>query len=101
MRTSAEPAICNEARRPRRHDMQNPPGSPPGPPSGPPPGQPMGQPSQSSTGMDKRTSSLLAYVLWWLTGIVFLFVGKDDSDVKYHAAQSIVFFGSYSIVQAI
>jgi uncharacterized membrane protein len=40
-------------------------------------------------------------VLWWLTGIVMLFVGKDDADIKYHAAQSIVFFGAYSVVQVI
>ena len=30
-----------------------------------------------------------------------LFVGKNDPDVKYHAAQSIILFGSYSVIQII
>lgn len=51
-----------------------------------------------STGLDKKTSAILSYVLGWLTGIVFLFVGKNDPDVKFHAAQSIVFFGAASVV---
>lgn len=95
--------------------MQNP---PPGPPSGgdqpsyppqggqqpgyPPPGQqPPGyqQPYQpASTGVDKKSGAILSYLLGWITGIIFLFVGKNDPDVKYHAAQSIVFFGGMTIV---
>lgn len=67
--------------------MQNP---PPGPP-------PQGQPVASS-GVDKKTGSTLAYLLGWLTGIIFLFVGKNDPDVKYNAAQSIVFFGGLQIL---
>ncbi len=63
--------------------MQNPPG-PPGP-SGPPP-------AMASSGMDKKTAATLAYLLTWITGIIFLFVGKDDPDVKFHAARAIVTF---------
>jgi uncharacterized membrane protein len=70
--------------------MQNPPG-PPGPT-----GQP---PAMASSGMDKKTAALLSYLVGWITGIIFLFVGKDDPDVKYHAAQSIVFFGGISIIE--
>src|ERR1700694_3150521 len=70
--------------------MQTPPGPPP--PSGPP--QPM-----ASSGMDKKTAALFSYLVVWVTGIIFLFVGKDDPDVKYHAAQSIVFFGGISIIE--
>ncbi|HEY8812931.1 MAG TPA: DUF4870 domain-containing protein [Candidatus Dormibacteraeota bacterium] len=69
--------------------MQNPPGPPE--PSGPPP-------AMASSGMDKKTASALSYLLWWITGIIFLFVGKDDPDVKYHAAQSVVFFGSIQVI---
>ncbi|MBL1078496.1 DUF4870 domain-containing protein [Nocardia sp. 2] len=50
-----------------------------------------------STGLDKKTSAILSYALGWLTGIVFLFLGKHDPDVKFHAAQSIIFFGAVSI----
>jgi uncharacterized membrane protein len=70
--------------------MQNPPGPPP--PSGPP--QPM-----ASSGMDKKTAALLSYLVVWITGIIFLFVGKDDPDVKYHAAQSIILFGGIQIIE--
>jgi len=76
--------------------MQNPP-PPPGPPQGPPP--PMGQPGMSSSGMDKRTAALLSYLVTWITGIIFLFVGKNDPDIKYHAAQSIIFFGGITVIE--
>jgi len=53
--------------------------------------------------MDKRTAALLCYLLGWVTGLIFLFggrsiLGRDDPDVKYHAAQSIVVFGALSVV---
>jgi uncharacterized membrane protein len=76
------------------------PGYPPQPPGYPPPGyqQPYQPPYQSAGGVDKKTGALLSYVLGWVTGVIFLFVGKDDPDVKYHAAQSIVFFGGMTVV---
>jgi uncharacterized membrane protein len=80
-------------------NMQNPPPGPP--PGGQPPYQPPGgqQPGYQSTGgIDKKTGAVLSYLLWWITGIIFLFVGKNDPDVKFHAAQSVIFFGSISIV---
>jgi len=76
------------------------PGYPPQPPGYPPPGyqQPYQPPYQSAGGVDKKTGAILSYVLGWVTGVIFLFVGKDDPDVKYHAAQSIVFFGGMTVV---
>ncbi|MFD6162569.1 DUF4870 domain-containing protein [Nocardia sp. NPDC060256] len=53
------------------------------------------------TGLDKKTSAILAYALGWLTGIIFLFVGKNDPDVKFHASQSIVFFGAVAVVNIV
>src|ERR1700716_2595364 len=89
-------------------NMQNPPpGPPPGgqPPSYPPPGgqQPGYEPPgyQPATGIDKKTGAILSYLLWWITGIIFLFVGKNDPDVKFHAAQSTIFFGAIFIVDFI
>ncbi|MGK8524970.1 DUF4870 domain-containing protein [Nocardia asteroides] len=38
-------------------------------------------------GLDKKTSAILSYALGWLTGIIFLFVGKNDPDVRFHASQ--------------
>ena len=64
----------------------------------PPPPQPApmgGMPS--SVGSNKKTYTILAYVLGWIGGLIFLFVGKDDPDVKWNAANSLVVFGGLSI----
>jgi uncharacterized membrane protein len=100
--------------------MQNPPPGPP--PSNPPPGPPSGTPPPgyqqapppgyqsgyepgyqpaAGSGIDKRTGAFLSYLLGWITGLIFLFVGKNDPDVKYHAAQSLVFFGSLTVLNII
>jgi len=70
---------------------------PPPPPSQP---APMGG-TPSSAGSNKKTYTILAYLLGWITGIIFLFVGKDDPDVKWNAANSIVFFGGLSVINII
>ncbi|MFI7195387.1 DUF4870 domain-containing protein [Nocardia nova] len=54
-----------------------------------------------SAGLDKKTSAILSYALGWLTGIIFLFVGRHDPDVKFHASQSIVFFGAVSVLNIV
>lgn len=54
-----------------------------------------------SSGLDKKTSAILSYVAGWVTGIIFLFVGKNDPDVKFHAAQSVVFFGAVSVLNIV
>jgi uncharacterized membrane protein len=86
-------------------NMQNPPpGPPPGgqppypPPGGQQPGYPPNYQPPAASGIDKKTGAMLSYVLGWVTGVIFLFVGKGDPDVKYHAAQSIVFFGGMSVI---
>jgi uncharacterized membrane protein len=90
--------------------MQNPPpGPPPGgqPPYQPPGGQQPGYPPQGQQpsyqpvaqgGIDKKTGAILAYLLGWVTGVIFLFVGKNDPDVKFHGAQSLVFFGGMTVL---
>jgi uncharacterized membrane protein len=68
----------------------------------PPPGQPApmgGMPS--AAGSNTKTSVILSYLLWWVTGIIFLFVGKNDPDVKWNAAQSVVVLGGLWLIAAI
>jgi len=68
----------------------------------PPPPQPApmgGMPS--AAGSNKKTYTILAYLLGWLTGLIFLFVGKDDPDVKWNAANSVVFFGGLSVINIV
>src|SRR5262245_33699734 len=79
---------------------QQPPGYPPPgqqPPTYPPQGYQQ-QPYQAAGGVDKKTGAILSYLLGWITGIIFLFVGKNDPDVKYHAAQSTIFFGGMTVI---
>ena len=64
----------------------------------PPPGQPAPAGGTGAVGSNKKTYTILAYVLGWLGGLIFLFVGKDDPDVKWNAAQSLIIFGGLSIV---
>src|SRR5213078_690623 len=67
----------------------------------PPPSQPTpmgGSAPASGVGSNKKTYTILAYLFWWVTGLIFLFVGKDDPDVKWNAANSVVFFGGLSII---
>ncbi len=70
---------------------------PPPPPSQP---APMGG-TQSSVGGNKKTYTILAYILGWITGLIFLFVGKDDPDVKWNAANSVVVFGGLTVIQIV
>ncbi len=65
----------------------------------PPPSQPAstgGTPAASNT----KTNVILAYLLWWITGLIFLFVGKNDPDVKWNAAQSVVVLGGIWLIGA-
>jgi uncharacterized membrane protein len=68
----------------------------------PPPSQPApvgGVPG--AAGSNKKTYTILAYLLGWITGLIFLFVGKDDPDVKWNAANSIIVFGGLSVVSLV
>lgn len=51
----------------------------------------------TSTGVDARLSSMLCYAGWWITGLVFLFAERRHSEVRFHAAQSLVLFGAVSV----
>jgi uncharacterized membrane protein len=73
--------------------MQNPQGygsSPQGSASGP-----------SSTGLQPNIAALLAYVLTWLTGLVFFVIEKQNRFVRFHAMQSILFGVGIIVVQIV
>jgi uncharacterized membrane protein len=48
-------------------------------------------------GLEKNAAAALAYLLVWLTGLLFLLVEKDP-DIRFHAIQSIIFFGGLTIL---
>lgn len=49
-------------------------------------------------GIDKNFEALLCYVLGWISGIVFLFLEKENKYVRFHAMQSLVTFLALFII---
>jgi len=58
--------------------------------------------SQSSgTSLEPNVAGLLCYVAWWITGLIFFLIEKDDDFVRFHAMQSIVTFGAITILSIV
>ena len=58
--------------------------------------------SQESTmGLAPNIAGLLCYVLFWVSGIIFLILEQKNNWVRFHAAQSIIVFGTLSLVGVI
>jgi len=49
--------------------------------------------ADSTTGLTTRTASVLAYLGWWVTGLIFWGVERRDRLVRFHAIQSTLAFG--------
>jgi uncharacterized membrane protein len=56
---------------------------------------------KSSTGLEPNVAAALAYLAWFVTGIVFLVLEKDSKFVKFHAMQSILLFLPLAVVQMV
>jgi uncharacterized membrane protein len=54
--------------------------------------------AKTSTGLEENIAGLLCYLLGWVTGLIFLLIEKDNKFVRFHAMQSIIVFGLYTIV---
>lgn len=52
----------------------------------------------TSTGLSARTSALLAYSGWWVTGLTIWWLERRDRTARYHAAQSVVLFGGLALL---
>ena len=49
-------------------------------------------------GMQPNVAAGLSYVFGWLTGLIFFLVEKQNRFVRFHAMQSILFFGGISVI---
>jgi uncharacterized membrane protein len=56
--------------------------------------------SAPTEGLAENVAGALCYALGWLTGIIFLLIDKRPF-VRFHAAQSIVVFGSLHIISIV
>jgi len=79
---------------------QQPGGYQQGPYGTPPPGaqSPLGP---TSIGMQPNIEAGLSYVLGWVTGLIFFLVEKQNRFVRFHAMQSILFFGGLTVIRII
>ena len=58
--------------------------------------------SQSSgTKLEPNIAGLLCYVLGWITGLIFFLIEEKDEFVRFHAMQSMIVFGAWTLVQII
>src|SRR5215510_8358444 len=58
----------------------------------------MHEPTTSTTGLSTETASTLAYVGWWVTGLIFWMVERHDQLVRFHAAQATIAFGGLALL---
>jgi uncharacterized membrane protein len=57
--------------------------------------------AKTKMGLEENIAGLLCYVLGWITGIIFLLLEPENKFVRFHAIQSIIVFGLFTIVTAI
>ncbi len=56
---------------------------------------------KTSIGLTENVAGLLCYLLGWISGLVFLLIEQENKFVRFHAVQSIVTFGSITIVSIV
>ena len=54
--------------------------------------------ADSTTGLTSRTASVLSYLGWWVTGLIFWAIERQDAIVRFHAAQATITFGGLAIL---
>ena len=53
---------------------------------------------KTSTGLNQNVAGLLCYLAGWITGLIFFLIEKENRFVRFHAMQSIITFGSLSVL---
>jgi uncharacterized membrane protein len=48
----------------------------------------------SSTGLEPNVAAALAYLAWWITGVLFFIIERDSAYVRFHAMQSMLALGA-------
>lgn len=52
----------------------------------------------TALGLDERVERVLCYVLVWVTGLIFLVIERRNPTVRRHAMQSLVVFGTLTLI---
>lgn len=53
--------------------------------------------NNSSTGLPENVAAALCYVLFWISGLLFLLVERRSRFVRFHAMQSVMAFGILAV----
>lgn len=64
----------------------------------PPPGQQQSYAGFNPSELGGNGAAGLCYVGFWLTGLLFLLFGHTKRLVRFHAVQSLLFFGGYTVL---
>lgn len=56
---------------------------------------------KTSLGLDENIEAILAYAGIWVTGLIFLFIEKENNHVRFHAMQSLITFFSLFIISSL
>ncbi len=52
----------------------------------------------STTSLEPNVAGLLCYLAGWITGLIFILIEKENKFVRFHAMQSIVTFGGFTVL---
>jgi len=58
-----------------------------------------GQSGASSLNMPQNNAAGLAYLGWWITGLIFFLMEKQNRFIRFHAMQSMLFFGGLTVLE--
>jgi len=53
---------------------------------------------KTGMGLEPNIAGLLCYVAWWITGLIFFLMEKENRFVRFHAMQSIMVFGGLTVI---
>jgi uncharacterized membrane protein len=56
---------------------------------------------KSSLNISENIAALIAYLFGWLSGLIVLLLEKESKFVRFHALQSLIFFGGLSLILAV
>jgi len=53
---------------------------------------------KSTTGIEEPLGGLLSYLFGWITGLIFFILEKKNKYIRFHALQSLLFFGGLNVL---
>ena len=56
---------------------------------------------RSSLNISENVAALIAYLFGWLSGLIIFLLEKESRFVRFHALQSLIFFGAMSLILGI